>query len=167
MRVTDPGGASATRTLAVTVQPATTKTEVPASVGGTVPGVLALNLGASANLGAFMPGVDRDYTGSLGATVTSSESTAALTVHDPSATATGRLVNGSWALPQPLQMRSGSGAFAPLSSSGAPLLLTQLPTPVGLQSVTIDVRQPIAATDSLRAGDYGKTLIFTLTATTP
>jgi PKD repeat protein len=167
VRVTDPDGASATRTLAVTVQPATTKTEVPGSVGGTVPGVLALSLGASANLGAFMPGVDRDYTGSLSGTVTSSASTAALTVHDPSTTATGRLVNGPWSLPRPLQMRSGSGAFAPLSSSGTPLPLTEFTTPVGLQPVTIDVKQPIAATDSLRAGEYGKTLIFTLTATTP
>ena len=116
VRVTDPDGASATRTLAVSVQPATTKTEVPGSVGGTVPGVLALSLGASANLGAFMPGVDRDYTGSLTGTVTSSAGAAALTVHDPSTTATGRLVNGPWSLPQPLQMRAGSGAFAPLSS---------------------------------------------------
>ena len=167
VRVTDPDGASATRTLAVTVQPATTKTEVPGSVGGTVPGVLALTLGASANLGAFMPGVDRDYTGSLTGTVTSSAGAAALTVHDPSTTATGRLVNGPWSLPQPLQMRAGSGAFAPLSSAGAPLPLTQFTTPVGLQPVTIEVKQPIAATDSLRAGEYAKTLIFTLTATTP
>ena len=156
VRVTDPDGASATRTLAVTVQPATTKTEVPGSVGGTVPGVLALSLGASANLGAFMPGVDRDYTGSLTGTVTSSAGAAALTVHDPSTTATGRLVNGPWSLPQPLQMRSGSGAFAPLSSSGAPLPLTQFTTPVGLQPVTIEVKQPVAATDSLRAGEYGE-----------
>ena len=114
-----------------------------------------------------MPGVDRDYTGSLTGTVTSSAGAAALTVHDPSTTATGRLVNGPWSLPQPLQMRSGSGAFAALSSSGAPLPLTQFPTPVGLQPVTIEVKQPVAATDSLRAGEYAKTLIFTLTATTP
>jgi glucose/arabinose dehydrogenase len=167
VRVTDPDGASATRTLAVTVQPATTKTEAPGSVSATVPGVLALSFGASANLGAFMPGVDRDYTASLSGTVTSSESTAALTVHDPSATATGRLINGPWSLPQPLQMRSGSGAFAPLSSSGTPLPLAQFTTPVGLQPITIEVKQPIAAIDSLRAGEYGKTLTFTLTATTP
>jgi hypothetical protein len=64
-------------------------------------------------------------------------------------------------------MRSGSGAFAPLSPSGTPLQLTQFATPVGLQPVTIDVKQPIAATDSLRVGEYGKTLIFTLTSTTP
>ena len=107
--MTDPDGASATRTLAVTVQGGST-TEVPATVGGHVPGVLALNLGASANLGAFMPGVDRDYTASLVGTVTSSAAAAALSVHDPSATATGRLVNGALGPPAAAAVPRGQRA---------------------------------------------------------
>ena len=33
--------------------------------------------------------------------------------------------------------------------------------------MAIDVKQAIAETDSLRAGSYAKTLVFTLSATTP
>jgi hypothetical protein len=140
---------------------------VESTVGGTVPGALGLTLTASANLGSFPPGVTRDYTASLSGTVTSSEPAAELSVRDPSANATGRLVNGSWALAQPLQLRAGTAAFAPLSTTGAPLVLQPFTTPVGKQPVAIDVKQAIAETDSLRAGSYGKTLVFTLSATAP
>ena len=81
----------------------------PVTVGGTVPGVLALTFGAVPSLGTFMPGVDRDYTASVAATVTSSATAAALTVRDPSATATGHLVNGAAVMPQALQVRAGRG----------------------------------------------------------
>ena len=46
-------------------------------------------------------------------------------------------------------------------------VLAAFNTPVGKQPVTVDVKQPIAEADSLRAGSYGKTLVFTLSATTP
>jgi len=46
-------------------------------------------------------------------------------VTDPSATATGRLVNGTFALSEPLQARANTGAFAPLSATaGSPLSTT-------------------------------------------
>ena len=135
------------------------------SVGGTVPTVLSLTLGDVASLGTFMPGVTRDYTASLAGTVTSSASAAALTVRDPSSTAPGRLVNGSAALAQPVQLKAGDGAFAALSGSALPL--TTFDTPVGARPVTIDFKQSIAATESLLRGAYGKTLVFTLSATTP
>ncbi len=137
------------------------------TVSGTVPSALGLTLGASASLGSFTPGVTRDYTATLTGTVLSTEPAAQLSVHDPSATATGRLVNGSWALPQPVQLRTGTAAFAPLSTTGAPLVLAGFNAPMGKRPVTIDVKQPIAEPDSLRAGSYGKTLVFTLSATTP
>ncbi len=167
VRVTDTGGASATRTLAVTVQPPLTQVEVESDVSGTVPGAMGLTLAASANLGSFAPGVTRDYTASLSGTVMSTEPAAELSVHDPSANASGKLVNGSWALAQPLQLRAGAAAFAPLGSAGAPLVLHRFATPVGKQPVAIDVKQAIAEADSLRAGNYAKTLVFTLSATTP
>jgi hypothetical protein len=137
--------------------------EVP--IGGNVPSVLALTLGTAPSLGTFLPGVDRDYTASLAATVTSSATAAALTVRDPSATAPGRLVNGTAALASPVQLRVGSGAFGSLS--GAALGLTTFSEPVGARPVTIDIKQSIAATEPLLSGGYGKTVVFTLTATTP
>ena len=68
-------------------------------VGGTVPATLALTLGAPATFGAFTPGIDKDYTASTTANVISTAGDAALTVADPSATATGHLVNGTFSLP--------------------------------------------------------------------
>jgi cytochrome c len=119
-----------------------------------------------------MPGETKDYTSSVAATVTSSATAAALTVRDPSATATGRLVNGTAALPQPLQLNATdaahpTGAFAPLSTTGAALPLLAWPNPLGAHPVTINFKQSIAATDSLLRGAYSKTLTFTLSATTP
>jgi cytochrome c len=147
-------------------------TDVPVTVGGTVPSVLGLNIGATPDLGSFVPGVTKDYTSSVAATVTSSASAAALSVRDPSATATGKLVNGTTALPQTLQVNATdaeqpTGVFAPLSTTGAALPLLAFPTPVGAHPVTINFKQPIAATDSLLRGNYSKTLTFTLSATTP
>ena len=85
----------------------------------------------------------------------STEPAAELTVHDPSATATGRLVNG----PGPCHSRYScvrQRAFAPLGSP-EPAAPDRFATPVGKRPVTIDVKQPIAETDSLRAGEYAKT----------
>ena len=50
------------------------------------------------------------------ATVTSTAGDATLSVADPSATAPGRLVNGSFALGEPLQVRADAGPFVPLST---------------------------------------------------
>jgi hypothetical protein len=38
---------------------------------------------------------------------------------------------------------------------------------VGKAAVAIDFKQSIAETDGLRSGTYGKTLVFTLSTTTP
>ncbi|MDA0184926.1 ThuA domain-containing protein [Solirubrobacter phytolaccae] len=141
------------------------KTEVPVEVGGTVPGTLALALAGNGALGPFLPGQTKDYTGQLTATVTSSSAASALTVRDPSATAPGRLVNGALALEQPLQLKVGTGAFGALNGTG--LALTTFSTPVGARAVPIDLKQSIAATESLLTGSYKKTVVFTLSTTTP
>ena len=96
------------------------------------------------------------YAATTTATVVSTASTATLTVSDPSSTAPGRLVNGSYALAQPLQVRAQSpvaagGDFAPLPSAA----LTYS-TPASNDVVTFGFNQPIAATEGLRAGQYGK-----------
>src|SRR3954447_25167851 len=65
------------------------------TVGGSVPATLALTLGAPASFGAFTPGVAKDYAASQSANVISTAGDATLSVADPSATATGHLVNGT------------------------------------------------------------------------
>ena len=120
-----------------------------------------LSLGAPATFGAFTPGIDRTYDAGTTAIVTSSAGDATLSVSDPSRFATGRLVNGSFALDEPLQV---GAAFAPLSS---PVKLLRYPGPVSDDQVTIAFRQHIGASQPLRTGAYAKTLVFTLSTTTP
>jgi hypothetical protein len=138
-----------------------------ATVGGSVPSVLALSFDQpAANLGTFLPGVAADYTATLAATVTTTASAAALSVVDPAGSTAGHLVNGPYVMPQPLQVRAGvAGAFAPVG--GAPAPLVSYAGPASLDPVAITLKQPVAATDGLRSGAYGKLLTFTLAATTP
>jgi predicted dienelactone hydrolase len=133
-------------------------------VGGTVPATLSLALGSAASFGAFTPGLDHDYDTTSAATVTSTAGDATLSVTDPSAVATGRLVNGAFALGEPLQARVGATPFAPL---GSPVTLLTYAAPVSNAAVAINFRQHIASTQALRTGTYSKTLTFTLSTTTP
>jgi hypothetical protein len=83
-------------------------------------------------------------------------------VRDASATAPGHLVNGAYVMPAPLLVKAGTGAFAPVGGT----LLTYA-GPVSASPVTIGFKQPVAATDGLHSGTYGKTLTFSLSTTTP
>ena len=144
------------------------QTSTPGNVGGSVPATLSLTLGPAAAFGAFTPGVDRSYDASTTANVISTAGDATLSVSDPSSTATGRLVNGTFALSEPLQARANSAAFAPLSTTaGSPLNLLTYSGPVSNDAVTIGFRQHIAANQPLRTGAYSKTLTFTLSTTNP
>ncbi|MDA0185376.1 choice-of-anchor M domain-containing protein [Solirubrobacter phytolaccae] len=126
--------------------------EVPQTVGGSVPPTLSLTLSAPASFGAFTPGVERDYTATTKATVVSSAGDATLTVSDPSPTHAGHLVNGAFALAQPLQ---GLGT---LKTYAAPVTGDEVP---------VTFTQRINAGDALRTGTYAKTLTFTLATTAP
>jgi hypothetical protein len=128
-----------------------------AGVGGSVPATLALTLGAPASFGPFTPGIAKDYTASTTATVVSTAGDAALTASDPSSTAPGKLINGTFALASPLQV-----AGAPLPST-----VKTYAAPVSNDNVTVDFKQPIAANEPLRTGTYAKTLTFTLSTTNP
>lgn len=148
------------------------KTSADGDVGGSVAPTLALALGAPGSFGNFVPGVGATYNASTTASVISSAGEGQLSVSDPSTTATGRLVNGTFALPQPLEAMAASsagtgGAFAPLSTSGAPLGLLTYSGPVSNDAVTLSFRQAIGANDALRTGTYAKTLTFTLSTTAP
>ena len=121
-------------------------------VGGTVPATLGLTLGAPASFGAFVPGVAQTYTASTTANVISSAGDATLSVADPSSTAPGHLVNGTFSLSSPLQ---GLGT------------LKTYDAPISNDLVNVTFTQAIAADEPLRTGSYSKTLTFTLSTTNP
>jgi glycerophosphoryl diester phosphodiesterase len=138
--------------------------------GGTVGSQLALTMGTSTPFGAFTPGVARDYTAATTASVVSSAGNATLTVGDPSTTATGRLVNGAYALTQPVMAKATGAGATPAGDFAAVTASTPLLTytaPVSNGAVTVDFKQSIAATEALRTGTYAKTLTFTLSTTAP
>ncbi len=136
-------------------------------VGGTVPATLALTLGSPAAFGPFTPGVAQTYTASTSANVISTAGDATLSVADPSATATGHLVNGGFSLPSPLNAQAKGGAYAPVGGSANPTTLTTWSGPVSNDPVAIGFQQAIGANDALRTGTYAKTLTFTLSTTSP
>ena len=140
---------------APTVSAASTSTD--ATVGGNVPATLTLALGEPATFPAFVPGVANTYETSTTARIVSTAGDAALTVLDPSPTATGRLVNGSFSLAQPLL-----AANAPL-----PSVVKTWGGPTSNESVTVPFKQSIGANEPLRTGTYAKTLTFTLSTTQP
>jgi hypothetical protein len=167
--VSDGKGGTASALLEVTVTPLAGDNTEEVGVGGVVPGVLSLELTGSANFGAFQPAVTRDYTATVSGSATSTATAAELTVRDPSSQATGHLVNGGRALQQAVQVRGGgaSSAYAPVPENGSRLRLLTFPEPFSAAPVTIGFRQSISATEPLLIGGYSKTLVFTLSATTP
>ena len=121
-----------------------------------------------------MPATARTYDSAAAATITSTAGNATLAVSDPSTNSPGHLVNGAFALAQPLQVRATnaanpSTAFAPLSeTAGASTTLLSYSGPTaGADTATIGFRQSIGANEVLRSGTYAKTLTFTLSTTTP
>ena len=141
-------------------------------VGGTVPPTLSLTLGPAASFGPFTPGVGKTYLASTTAGVISTAGDATLSVADPSPTATGHLVNGTFSLPQPLQARARNAANAgtaynAVGSTASPLNLLTYDAPISNDQVALEFSQRIDAGDALRTGTYGKTLTFTLSTTTP
>jgi hypothetical protein len=136
------------------------------SVGGTVPGTLALTLGAAASFGAFAPGVSANYAATTTATVTSSAGDATLSVADPSSAHAGHLVNGAFFLPQAVQAAAG-GAAADVGGTANPTALRTYGGPVANDVTTLSFRQAIGAGDALRTGAYAATLTFMLSTTAP
>jgi sugar lactone lactonase YvrE len=129
----------------------------PGEAGGTVAPALVLSLGEGGRFDPFVPGVARTYTAAVAADVLSTAGDATLAVSDPSANASGHLVNGPYALAQPLLV-----AGAPL-----PATVKTWAAPVSHDPVTIALSQTIGATEPLRTGTYAKTLTFTLSTAAP
>jgi hypothetical protein len=145
-------------------------TPVSGGVGGSVGATLALSLGPAPSFGTFTPGLAKDYTAGGTANVLSTAGNAALSVSDPSPSAPGHLVNGSFPLPSALLAGASSpgGTAAPTATvSGAPATLERWRAPVANDVVALAFTQHVAATDPLRTGSYAKTLTFTLATDTP
>ena len=126
---------------------------------------LTLALGAPVSFGAFVPAVDRDYTATTTATVISSAGDAALSVSDPSverARPAGSTARSRW--PRRCRPRD-DGAFGVIGAN--PLVLHGWGGPIANDIRTLQFKQHIGATDPLRTGTYGKTLVFTLSTTQP
>jgi hypothetical protein len=133
---------------------------------------LSLTLGAPASFGAFTPGVGKSYTAGTTANVISTAGDATLSVADPSANSTGRLVNGTFSPAAAVQAMAASplgagGALAAVGGSSAPTSLLTYSGPVSNDAVAIAFSQAVGANEALRTGSYGKTLTFTLSTTTP
>jgi hypothetical protein len=143
----------------------------PGDVGGETPATLTLTLGPAGALGPFVPGIGKDYTTTMTAKVISTAENALLTVADPSATAPGHLVNGTYVLAQALKATAASvnGTSSPLADIGSSAAPTPLETWNGPANddVSVTFVQPIATSDLLRTGGYAKTLTFTLSTTQP
>jgi hypothetical protein len=122
-------------------------TDEEGTVGGTVPATLSLTFGAPATFGAFTPGVNREYTATTNATITSSAGDATLSHSEP-----GHLTNGTFSLAEALRVE-----FAKSAWSG----------PTSNEAVGITFKQLVAATDPLRTGNYSRTVTFTLSTTNP
>ena len=149
-----------------------TEVSVPATVTGNVTPTLALRLNGAATFATMYPGVAAGLPGDVGAAITSTGANATLSVADPSNVATGHLVNGTYALQNPLQVRATNAAqltsaFAPVTGSANPLTILTYPQEIANDAVAITFKQTISATEGLRAGEYAKTVTFTLSTTQP
>ena len=168
--VSDGQGGTVSRSFPIAVAIGSVTTT--GDVGASVPLSLALSLGGPATIGPITPGVTRDYTTTMPATVTSTAGEATLSIVDPDAVQPGKLVNGTYALASPLQIMATNaanptGAFAPVAGEASPVTLLTWPRAISVDQVTIGFKQSIADTETLRAGNYAKTLVFTLATATP
>jgi hypothetical protein len=141
-------------------------TATTGTVGGTVPATLTLTLGTPAAFPPFIPGRAADYFATTTANVISTAGDAALSVADPSSNATGRLVNGTFALTERVQAGVG-GTYAAVGGSSSPTTIKTWSAPTSNEAVTIGFKQSILANEPLRTGTYSKTLTFTLSTTNP
>src|SRR6202008_4375619 len=118
--------------------------------GGSVPPTPSLPLGPPAAFGAFTPGVAKDYFASTSANVISTAGDATLSVADPSSTATGHLVNGTFSLPSVLMASARNAdntgtAYNNVGSSASPLNLLTYSAPTSNDNVPLGFSQAIGA----------------------
>ena len=121
---------------------------VEGDVGGGAPATLNLTLGQPTAFAPFMPGVGRDYTTTLVATILSTAADATLSVADASSTATGHLVNGAFALEKAVVAGATStveyahsSTPGPVGGSANPTMLLTYDGPVTNDTPTLTFTQ--------------------------
>ncbi|RKQ87331.1 FG-GAP repeat protein [Solirubrobacter pauli] len=117
------------------------------AVGGTVPAVLSLSLGAPAAFPPFVPGKAQDYSAVQKATILTTAGKATLSFSDP-----GHMTNGAFSLAEPLRIEPAKSVWT---------------GPASNETVDITFKQLIKANDPLRTGTYSKTVTFTLATNEP
>ena len=145
---------------------------VQTEAGGTTSSTLTLTLGAAPAFSPFVPGVPMDYLATTSAVVNSTAGDALLTVADPSAVASGHLLNGDAPLPSALQAgatspNGTSSGFQAVPDTASPATLLTYTGPVANEQVALSFKQTIGQADPLRTGTYAKALVFTLSTDQP
>ncbi|MBE2317684.1 ThuA domain-containing protein [Solirubrobacter sp. CPCC 204708] len=142
----------------------------PVTAEGTVKAAVPASLGLSIGeirFDPFAPGVTATYQGRGTATVTSSWPATRLAVHDASATNTGRLVNGTSVIGRNMQVADWFGNYQDVSNATNARVVALWSAPLASAAVPLNFRQSVLNTDALSAGEYTKTLTFTLSSPTP
>ncbi|HEX6022687.1 MAG TPA: hypothetical protein VFZ00_11875 [Solirubrobacter sp.] len=164
----DKAGTETTKSVTYVVN----STDQESTPGATVEATLAFSLGTAPTFGALTPGVANTYNASTTATVVSTAGDGLLTVSDPDTTNTGKLVNGTFTLANPIMASASSAAgtgSAPAAVGGSanPTSLLTYSGPTSNDNVTLSFSQTVGANEALRTGTYSKTLTFTLSTTQP
>jgi hypothetical protein len=129
-------------------------------------------------VGPFIPGKPAEYANTCGLTATSTAAESKLVAEDTSATDTGHLVQvyshgpfkETYELPDALEANATStqgGAPGALTSLEHPVTLLTYAKPFAEDAVTVKFNQKIGLHDHLHTGTYAKTIVVTLSTTTP
>jgi hypothetical protein len=165
-RAVDRGGnAEAVKSVTFWINRPTT---VEAKVSAIAPSVLGLMVNPL-TFSPFVAGMTQSYTATTTASVSSSWPNATLSVYDtdPVNGTNGRLMNGTSIIPRDMDVMNAAGAFSAIGNPSSPDTIATFAAPVASQSTTITMRQNINSSDVLVAGEYAKTLTFSLSTSTP
>jgi hypothetical protein len=147
----------------------------PVGVHGEVPFTQTLtSYCTEVNLGHFIPAEAKTYTNTCNVTATDTDAASRLTAEDASATDTGHLVQGTYDLPDLLEVQaaaeergSTTGVQTLATSLGHPQTLLNFAEPFADNLLTVKFTQKIGKKDPLHTGVYAKTITLTLSTTTP
>jgi hypothetical protein len=128
---------------------------------------------AHVEFGKLLPGVAATYQKACLLTATSTAAASQLTAEDPSAEHTGHLVQGSYFLTEPLSVEAttteteGSPASAGKKALTGKATLMTFANPFSKNGMTATFYQAIGSKEGLHTGTYAKTIVLTLSTTTP
>jgi len=144
----------------------------PVGVHGEVPFTQTLtSYCTEVNLGHFIPAEAKTYTNTCNVTATDTDAASRLTAEDASPTHPGHLVQGTYFLPEPLEVQAAAeerGTTTGVKTLGASAeTLLSFAEPFADNLLTVRFTQKIGKKDPLHTGVYAKTITLTLSTTTP